>query len=412
MQEYESRAPRTLKQASPISYHLLWIVTVLLLVYGLCMMLSVSTAGALIFKSGNKFTYITNQGITAIAGIVAMFLVSRANYLKGVRGAAVLLLAIVTGSLLIMHIPGMSRSEGGASSWIPIGPLTFQPSEFAKLAIILGGAHFLSIRDERLRDLRSFANPFGIWAVAICGLVMIQPDLGTATIIAFLLLGLFWLGGMERRQWVAVTVACATVAGLFAVSSGARRARFLSFMNPFADAHGSGYQVVQALYGFARGGWLGVGPGQSVQKFSYLPKAQTDMIFAVIGEELGVIGTTLVIVLFGVFAVICWRLARRCADRMGRYLIAGCGMLVILQAIINIGGCISAMPLTGVPLPFISYGRNSLVVMLVAVGLILSVARTAPALATPSTTKRYENVTRIDSGRGHRRARSTGPRSR
>jgi cell division protein FtsW len=149
-----------------------------------------------------------------------------------------------------------------------------------------------------------------------------------------------------------------------------------------------------------------VGPGQSVQKFQYLPKAHTDMIYAILGEEFGLLGAGVVIILFGVLAVATWQLARRCADPMGTYLIAGCGMLISLQAIVNIGGVIGAMPLTGVPLPFISYGRNSLLVMLVAVGLILAVARRIPSGPQPSPAERHENVTHIDGRRWDGRARS------
>ncbi len=181
--------------------------------------------------------------------------------------------------------------------------------------------------------------------------------------------------------------------------------RVLSFLDPSSDPEGAGYQLTQSLVALGRGGWFGVGPGESVQKFQYLPKARTDMIFAILGEEFGLLGAGLVILVFGVFAVACWRLARRCGDPMGKLLIAGCGMMVILEAVVNIGGVIGALPLTGVPLPFISYGRNSLLVMLVAVGLILAVSRRASVAAAQSQGERYENVTHIDRRRWDGRAR-------
>jgi cell division protein FtsW len=199
-------------------------------------------------------------------------------------------------------------------------------------------------------------------------------------------------------------VALGGVIGL-TVQSHERMSRVLSFLDPWKDPHGDGYQLIQSLVALGRGGWFGVGPGQSVQKFQYLPKARTDMIFAIVGEEFGLIGAAVVILVFGVFAVACWRLARRCGDPMGRLLIAGCGMLVILQAVVNIGGVTGAMPLTGVPLPFISYGRNSLLVMLMAVGLILAVCRRAPATMARSEGERYENVTHLDRRRWDGRAR-------
>ena len=311
--------------------------------------------------------------------------------------------------LVFMHVPGVSESEGGASSWIPLGPFTFQPSEFAKLAVVVAGAHLLSMRKSRKDDFKSFMLPFGVVGALMCLLVLVEPDLGTAIIIAGLLLGLLWIGGMRFRHWILLAGVGVAGAVAFTLSSSVRMARVLSFLDPAADPHGTSFQLTQSLVALGRGGWFGVGPGESVQKFSYLPKAHTDMIFAILGEEFGLVGAGLVILLFAVFAVACWRLARQCADPMGKYLIAGCGMLVTLQAVVNIGGVIGAMPLTGVPLPFISYGRNSLIVMLLAVGLILSVARSAPAHRVSRVPKRYENVTDIDRRRGDSRARRARP---
>jgi cell division protein FtsW len=210
---------------------------------------------------------------------------------------------------------------------------------------------------------------------------------------------------MKGRQWTLIAVTgCAGALGLTLLSAE-RMSRVLSFLNPSNDPQGSSYQLMQSLVALGRGGLLGVGPGQSVQKFQYLPKAHTDMIFAILGEEFGLLGAGLVILLFGAFAVACWRLARRCGDPMGKLLIAGCGMLIILQAAVNIGGVIGALPLTGVPLPFISYGRNSLLVMLIAVGFILAAGRRAPAAAAQSRGERYDNVTHIDRRRWDGRAR-------
>ncbi len=212
----------------------------------------------------------------------------------------------------------------------------------------------------------------------ICGLVVLERDLGTAIIVAGLVMGLFWLAGMKRGQWVGLFGACTAAAA--ALSCPARNdGHGCSRSSIRWQTPGEGYQLGQSLVALGRGGWFGVGPGQSIQKFQYLPKAHTDMIYSILGEEFGLLGTAAVLLLFGLFAVACWQLARRCTDPMGKYIVAGCGMLVTLQAIVNIGGVIGAMPLTGVPLPFISYGRSSLFVMLMAVGLILAVAKRAPA---------------------------------
>jgi cell division protein FtsW len=397
------RPAARLKDLSLVSHHLVWVTAVLLLIAGLCMILSVSTVGAV--SGGNRFAnMLRDQGIAAAVGLVLLFGISRLDY-RRLRVPSILFLGAALVSLLLVHVPRLSESEGGSASWIPLGPLTFQPSEFAKLAIVLAGAHLLSNRRLRTGEFASYMWPFGVVGAAVCGLVLLEGDLGTAVITAGLLLGLLWVGGMKGRHW-------ALVAGLGTVSalavtllSSERRSRILSFLDPSADPHGSSFQLTQSLVALGRGGWFGVGPGQSVQKFQYLPEAHTDMIYAILGEEFGLLGAGLVVLLFAVFAVCCWHLARHCADPMGKYLIAGCGMLVTLQAVVNIGGVTGAMPLTGVPLPFISYGRNSLVVMLIAVGLILSVGRFAPARPALSPVEAHGNVAHID-----RRRRDRGPR--
>jgi cell division protein FtsW len=401
----ERRGPTgRLGERLPVAFHLTWVTTAVLLVAGLCMMLSVSTA----VTSGDKFGYLRNQGITAAVGVCLLVLVSRIDY-RRLRTWSVVFLAFVVFSLLVVHVPGVAQSEGGSASWIPLGPLTFQPSEFAKLAVVLVGAHLLSSSRAASGRFWSYMWPFGVLSLAMCGLVFLEGDLGTAVIIAGLMMGMLWLGGMKGRHWVFLAVVgLGGALGLTVLNSqrfAERMSRVLSFVNPSSDPQGASYQLTQSLVALGRGGWFGVGPGESVQKFQYLPKARTDMIFAILGEEFGLLGAGLILLLFGAFAVACWRLARRCGDPMGRLLIAGCGMLIILQAAVNIGGVIGALPLTGVPLPFISYGRNSLLVMLIAVGLILAVSKRAPVAAGVSRGERYGNVTHIDRRRWDGRTR-------
>jgi cell division protein FtsW len=389
-----------LKDAAPAPYHLVWIITVVLLVIGLCMMLSVSTAAT----SGDKFAYVRNQGITAALGVVLMVLLARADYGR-LRTLSVVFMGVVVFSLLVVHVPGVAHTEGGASSYVPVGPFTYQPSEFAKLAVVLFGAHVLSSPRVADRKFGSFMVPFALAGLLMCLLVVLEHDLGTAIILAGLIIGMLWIGGMKAGQLVLLGVVGLGAAAGLILSSTERMSRVLSFLDPSKDPDHSSYQLTQALVALGRGGWFGVGPGQSVQKYQYLPKARSDMIFAILGEEFGLVGAALVIILFIALALVCWRLARRCDDPMGRLLIAGCGMLVVLEAVVNIGGVIGALPLTGVPLPFISYGRNSLLVMLAAVGLILSVCRRARDGAAPSEGKRYSNVTRLDRRRWDGRAR-------
>jgi cell division protein FtsW len=358
--------------------------------------------------SGDKFSYLRNQGITAAIGVVLLVVLSRMDY-ERVRKWSVVFLGAVVISLLVVHLPGVARVEGGAASYIPIGPFTYQPSEFAKLAVVLVGAQVLTSPRVADRRFRSYIMPFGLSGLLMCLLVVLERDLGTAIIIAGLMLGMLWIGGMKGGQLALLTGAGFAGAAALILTSEERISRFLSFWNPAHDPDGSSYQLTQSLVALGRGGWFGVGPGQSVQKYQYLPKARSDMIFAILGEEFGLLGAGTVIILFIVFALMCWRLARRCSDPLGRLLIAGCGMLVTLEAVVNIGGVIGALPLTGVPLPFISYGRNSLLVMLAAVGLILAVCRRSSDIAIRSEGSeevRYDNVvTHLDSRRRHGRAR-------
>jgi cell division protein FtsW len=393
-----------LKDSAAASYHIIWIVTLILLAFGLCMMLSVSMTTA-VNPGGDRFGYVRDQGLTAVVGLVLMFMLARTDYRRWLRGGAVAALAVAVFALLAIHIPGVSESEGGAASWIPLGPVTFQPSEFAKLALVMAGAHLLTVGRPVCGDFKALMRPFGLIGLAVCGLVLLEPDLGTAVIIAGLVMGLLYVGGMKLTHWLGLLGAGAGLALLLVATNAERMSRVLSFLDPGADPFDTGFQLSQSLVALGRGGWLGVGPGESIQKFSYLPKAHTDMVFAILGEEFGLLGAGLVILLFALLAMAAWRLARQCCEPMGRYLLAGCGMLVTLQAVVNIGGVIGALPLTGVPLPFMSFGRNSLLVMLIAVGLMLSVARWAPAWPAVTSAKGYENVTSID-----RRRRDSGAR--
>ncbi len=402
--ESQTGSTLTLKQSAPVSYHLVWISALLLLTAGMCTVLSISMAEGV--RGGDKFVYVRPQGIMALIGLVAMFLLSRLDY-RRLRVLSLGFLGLVALSLLIIHIPGVAESKNGSASWIEVGAVTYQPSEFAKLAVVLAGAYFLSKPVIKEGRFMSYIWPFGAVGLGMCALVMWENDFGTSIIITGLVLGMLWLAGMKSKQWLLLTGggAAAGLAVIFLSSGGNRLARITAMFDLSATGNTTGYQLRQSLMALGRGGWFGVGPGESVQKFAYLPEAHNDMIFAILGEEFGFVGTGLVIVLFAVFAVSCWRLARRCADTMGKYLIAGCGMIVTLQAAVNIGGVIGIIPLTGVPLPFVSYGRNSLLIMLAAVGVILSVARRASARRAPSPAARSTNVTRIDSGRWDGRAR-------
>jgi cell division protein FtsW len=341
------------------------------------MLFSASSVVGAFLESPDRYFYLRQQGLMAALGLGVMVILSRLDYHKW--RPWILLLAVVSlVLLLVVKVPGVGRGVNGATRWIDLGLLSLQPSEVAKLATIGLGAHLLSL--GRARDRGSFVLlwPFAGIVAMWCGLILAQPDLGTVILLAIITMGLLWVAGMRALHWFGLMGAGLPLVLFLIMVSGYRKERLFAFLDPWADPSGSGFQLIQSLLALGSGGWLGVGPGRSVQKFSYLPEAHTDMIFAIVGEELGLAGAGLVIVLFALFLLAAWRLARRCADPFGKYLVTGCLLLVCGQAVVNLGGVLGALPLTGVPLPFISFGRTNLLVVLASVGVILSVARFGP----------------------------------
>jgi len=262
----------SLRDAAPVSYHLVWITALLLLTAGICTVLSVSLAQTV--GGGDKYLYVRPQGLIALAGLVLMVGVSRIDYRK-LRLPSVIFVAVVAMFLVAVHIPGVGRSEGGASSWIGIGPVSFQPSEFAKLAVILFGAHLLSSSRVKTGSFMSYMWPFGLVGLALCALVMSENDLGTSIIIVGLLLGLLWIAGMKSGQWLALTGAGIGVALAIILTSQERVSRITALFDPSADAEHSTYQLWQSLVALGRGGWYGVGRGGACRSSPTCPRPTT-----------------------------------------------------------------------------------------------------------------------------------------
>jgi cell division protein FtsW len=348
---------------------LLTLVTLGLVAFGLVMVYSATSAAAAL-GNGDEMAYLERQAIYALVGIFLMAAASRLDYHR-LRNFTPVLLLLALG--LCAAVLVASPSVNGAHRWFFVGPASFQPSELAKLALCLFAAMYLARRLPP-RTLGELARPLGILTGIFCGLILLEPDLGTTISLCVMLLAVLFVAGVPLRL---MTTACVLTVGVGLVAIWAepyRRARVFSFLDPWSDAQNSGFQIIQALIGIGSGGFTGVGLGEGPQKTLYLPEAHTDMIFAVVGEELGLLGSALVIGAFAAFGFAGFRIALRCRDRYGKLLAAGLTALVCGQASINLAAVLGIAPLTGIPLPFVSYGGSSLVVLLAAVGILLNIA--------------------------------------
>ncbi|HSJ94977.1 MAG TPA: putative lipid II flippase FtsW [Gaiellaceae bacterium] len=348
---------------------LLVFVTLGLVAFGLVMVYSATSAAAAL-GDGDPMTYLKRQAVYALLGIVLMALASRFHY-RRLRYLAPPLLLVALGLCVAVLLVGPEIN--GARRWFLLGPASFQPSELSKLALCLFAAAYLARRPAP-RTLGELARPLGLLTALFCGLILLEPDLGTTITLCGMMLAVLLVAGVPLRVFAATTLVAVGVAGIAIWAEPYRRARFLSFLDPWSDAQGSGFQIVQAMIGIGSGGITGGGLGEGVQKVLYLPEAHTDMIFAVVGEELGFLGSLFVIAAFAAFAILGFRIALRCRDRFGKLLAAGITALVSGQAAVNLAAVLGIAPLTGIPLPFVSYGGSSLVVLLASVGILLNIA--------------------------------------
>ena len=376
---------------------LLILVTLALVAFGLVMVYSATSASAAVGGS-DPIYYLKRQVIYAALGIVLMILAQRWDY-RRLRLVSPLLVMISLG--LLVAVLAIGPAINGARRWISFGPAVFQPSELAKLALAIWAASYYS-RRKAPRDLRELWRPAGALAAVFCVLLILEPDMGTAIALLVMLTGVLVVSGTPARV-LGLALTIASAAGTAAIwFEPYRRARFFAFLHPWHDAQGTGFQLVQAMISMGSGGFFGVGLGQSVGKIFYLPEAHTDMMLAVIGEELGLLGVSAVIAAYATFAYAGFNIALRCRDPFGKRLAAGLTVLVSGQAAINIAAVMGVAPLTGIPLPFLSYGGSSLVVLLASVGILLNIAHrgNSAAVAVP------------DRSRGNGRTRAAGTRDR
>jgi cell division protein FtsW len=349
---------------------ILVLVTLALVAFGMVMVYSATSASAAI-GGGNSVYYLKRQGLFALIGVAALVLARHWNY----RRLRYLSPSLLLGSLFLLVLALVAgHNVNGARRWIALGPATFQPSELAKLSLCIWTAFYIARRPAP-RTLGELMKPIGLVTAVFCALVLAEPDLGTVIAICLMIGAMLLVAGAPVRL---LGVATAIVGAVVLVSIWVepyRRSRIFSFVDPWHDAQGAGFQTVQAMIGLGSGGIFGVGLGQGVQKVFYLPEAHTDMIFAIIGEELGLVGVTLVIAAYAAFGWAGLRIALRCQDPFGKALAVGITTLVCGQAALNLAAVVGLAPLTGIPLPLVSYGGTSIVVLLASVGILLNIGR-------------------------------------
>jgi len=358
------------------SYQLILGTSGLLLGLGLIMVLSASSVWSQqVLESNDMFGVFKKQFVFALLGLAAAFIASRLP-LAVLRRLITPVLIIIVGLILATYSP-LGMEINGNRNWLRLGPgLQVQPSEFAKLAVVLWIANLYARRPPT--SPRQMILPMVPVTFAVAGLVVFQDDLGTALVLFAVIVGMLWVSGLPGRYIGVVLAGLGVVCIYFVAAAPYRVARLLSFLNPAADPDTTGYQAIHAFMGFARGGFWGVGLGGSRQKWGSLPEAHTDFILAIIGEELGLFGSLVVLLLFALFAVAGIRVAMRTKDAFVRYAAAGIVIWILSQAMINMGMVLGLLPVIGIPLPLISAGGSSLFATLVACGILLNCATTEP----------------------------------
>jgi cell division protein FtsW len=407
--------------APPIEHSLLLTVTLCLVALGVVMVFSASSTTSLLGSSGDGAYYLKRTVLFGGFGLIAMRILA-------VRGVTViyrltpLIMAVSIGLLVLVLVPGIGIEVNGAKRWLGAGLFQVQPSEIAKVALVLHGAALLATRPQLTRSARDMV-PFLTAVALVCLLVVLEPDLGTAMVACFTAFALLVAAG--ARLGTLGTIGMVLVAGivLAIMVEPYRMERLTGFLDPSADPAGAGFQASQAQIALGSGGVFGVGVGESLQKAFYLPEAHTDMIAAVIGEEMGLLGMVGLAAMFGLFAYAGLRTAQRARDRYTKLLAAGLVSLVMVQATINLFAVLGLAPLTGVPLPFVSYGNSSLLVMLASVGVLLNIADGAkvpaakpkPVTRRPSPRRapaRAERLRVVEGGRASGRRRSAASRAK
>jgi cell division protein FtsW len=342
-------------------------------VIGLVMVLSASSVNAL-RAYGSAWLFFERQLLWVGVGVIFLIATMRVDY-RVWRRLVVPLLGVTVTLLVLVLVPGLGISVGGSARWLGVGFIRVQPSELAKLAVVVFAADVLTRRADHIRSTRLTVVPVLLVFSVIALLVLVQPDLGTTLVLSCIVMAVLFVAGVPLHTMAAVSALAGVGTFLAGMTKSYRRGRLLCFLHPASDPGNACYQLRQSLVGLGSGHVTGVGLGASRAKWGFLPNAHTDFIFAIIGEEVGLIGSLLVASLFVAFAVLGVRAASRAPDRFGVLLAGGITAWVVGQAFINIGAAIGTLPITGVPLPFVSFGGSSLVIAMAATGILVNIAR-------------------------------------
>lgn len=356
------------------SVEILLVVSVILIsIFGIIMIYSASSIWAE-YKYNDPLKYVKNQALFFIIGLILMFLVSKINYKFYLKKSNILLIGCIILLILVL-IPGVGMVRNGSRSWFGIGSFGIQPSEFTKLALIIFTSKYLINNEKNMKNIKKGVLPILCVLIFVFGLIMLQPDFGTGMIIVISIIGLLFVGGVSMKFFIGLgIIGVLGITGLIIIAPY-RLARILSFLNPWSDPLGSGFQIIQSLYAIGPGGLFGFGFLNSRQKHFYLPEPQTDFIFSIISEEFGFLGIVIVVTLFLTIIITGFKISKNCKDLFGKYLSFGIMFQLSFQALLNLMVVVGLIPVTGVTLPFLSYGGSSLLITLCSIGVILNISR-------------------------------------
>ena len=326
------------------------------------------------YKYNDAFKFVKNQVLFLIVSIILMMMVSKINYKVYYDKANILLISCIILLILVL-IPGIGTVRNGSRSWFGIGSFGIQPSEFTKLGLIIFVSKYLSKKDKIVKDIKKGVLPVLGLLIFIFGLIMLQPDFGTGSIIVVTIIVLLFIGGVDFKFFLKIgSIGVVGVVGLI-LAAPYRLSRILSFLDPWSDPLGSGFQIIQSLYAIGPGGLFGYGLGNSRQKHFFLPEPQTDFIFSIISEELGFFGCLFVVVMFFIICYTGFKISRKSDDVFAKYVSFGIIFQISFQACMNLMVVTGLIPVTGVTLPFLSYGGSSLLITLVEIGIVLNISR-------------------------------------